>query len=343
LVLDFSQELLLRGAAAGIFLGLAGVIARPLMPVSRWTGCGFSIAAAAHTITQLPNWRDLVGILSPVAWMFSVAAPSFFWAFAVTLFDDRKVPLPVLSLPLFALLVVGALALTHPEMQAIAWTLHSLAAAALFLHAMLLVWRGWRNDMVEARRRLRGGVLVVAGVYGVAIVGVQLWELAQGSADVLSPFAAIALCLLATSGLATFTQPNEELFDPIGGREEPVAGPPIDIAADKLARRLDALMRNERVYRNETLSIGALALQLAVPEYRLRRLINKQLGYRNFSSLLNQWRLEEAKFALRDPAQREVPISTIAFDCGFGSLGPFNRAFKSETGVTPTAYRGNLS
>ncbi|MGP8122947.1 MAG: helix-turn-helix domain-containing protein, partial [Xanthobacteraceae bacterium] len=31
--------------------------------------------------------------------------------------------------------------------------------------------------------------------------------------------------------------------------------------------------------------------------------------------------------------------TTIALDAGFQSLGPFNRAFKSETGVTPTEYR----
>ena len=26
-------------------------------------------------------------------------------------------------------------------------------------------------------------------------------------------------------------------------------------------------------------------------------------------------------------------------DCGFGSIGPFNRAFKAHTGMTPSAYR----
>ena len=35
----------------------------------------------------------------------------------------------------------------------------------------------------------------------------------------------------------------------------------------------------------------------------------------------------------------EVPILTIALDAGFASLGPFNRAFKAETGLTPTEYR----
>ena len=43
--------------------------------------------------------------------------------------------------------------------------------------------------------------------------------------------------------------------------------------------------------------------------------------------------------ALRDPLQAEVPILTIALDAGFQSLGPFNRAFKAETGLTPSDYR----
>jgi AraC-like DNA-binding protein len=34
-----------------------------------------------------------------------------------------------------------------------------------------------------------------------------------------------------------------------------------------------------------------------------------------------------------------VPILTIAMDAGFQSLGPFNRAFKADTGLTPTEFR----
>ena len=76
-----------------------------------------------------------------------------------------------------------------------------------------------------------------------------------------------------------------------------------------------------------------------MPEYRLRRLINQALGYRNFNSFLNHYRIEEVKAALADPAQAAVPILTMALDAGFSSLGPFNRAFKAETGLTPSEYR----
>ena len=41
---------------------------------------------------------------------------------------------------------------------------------------------------------------------------------------------------------------------------------------------------------------------------------------------------------LTDPAETGS-ILEIAFDCGFGSIGPFNRAFKDQVGSTPRAFR----
>jgi AraC-like DNA-binding protein len=98
-------------------------------------------------------------------------------------------------------------------------------------------------------------------------------------------------------------------------------------------------MTTERVYRQEGLTIGGLAVKLGTPEYRLRQAINEGLGHRNFNVFLNGYRIGEAKAALADPEQKDVPVLTIAMDAGFQSIGPFNRAFRAETGMTPTEYR----
>ena len=98
-------------------------------------------------------------------------------------------------------------------------------------------------------------------------------------------------------------------------------------------------MEHDKVYREEGLSIGGLAGKLAIPEHGLRRLINQRLGYRNFNAFLNFYRLDDVMAALADPAQEAVPILTIALDAGFQSLGPFNRAFKTQTGMTPSEFR----
>jgi AraC-like DNA-binding protein len=98
-------------------------------------------------------------------------------------------------------------------------------------------------------------------------------------------------------------------------------------------------MEGHKVWRDEGLTIAKLAAQLGEQEYRLRRTINGQLGHRNFSAFLNGYRIAEVKSALADPAQRGVPIITIALDAGFGSLGPFNRAFREAEGMTPSEFR----
>jgi AraC-like DNA-binding protein len=96
-------------------------------------------------------------------------------------------------------------------------------------------------------------------------------------------------------------------------------------------------MTDERIYRREGLTLSALAQALGVGESALRSQINREPGYRNFNDFLHHYRLQEA------PARRvseNLPILTIALDCGYGSIGPFNRAFKQRMGMTPSEYRG---
>ena len=70
--------------------------------------------------------------------------------------------------------------------------------------------------------------------------------------------------------------------------------------------------------------------------------ITGALGYPNFNQMVNGYRIEEAKRRLVDPALAHLPILTIALDCGFGSIGPFNRAFKADAGMTPQEYRRQI-
>ena len=87
------------------------------------------------------------------------------------------------------------------------------------------------------------------------------------------------------------------------------------------------------------LTLGELAAQLSVPQYRLREAINRSLGFRNFSDFLNSYRLKEAASRLADPEAAHLPVLTIAMDAGFRSLSSFNKAFKEDRGMTPTAWR----
>lgn len=106
----------------------------------------------------------------------------------------------------------------------------------------------------------------------------------------------------------------------------------------RLGRRIEALLRDESFCDSPDLKVADLADRLGEPEYRVSQAI-AALGFANFNRLINHHRIARAKRMLRDPALAGRSILLIAFDCGFASLGPFNRAFKDETGMTPRAWR----
>jgi len=185
---------------------------------------------------------------------------------------------------------------------------------------------------------LRVFVVVTTAIYAGFNAIVQIFVTWNGSASIVATANAVILAGVVVAIAYSLMRIDGETLFPAA--EKPaVAATETNIADKKLLDALMRLMADERIYRHEGLTIGSLATKLSMPEYKLRRLINQELGYRNFNVFLNNHRIEEAKTALADPSQAEVPVITIAMDAGFQSLGPFNRAFKATTGVTPTEYR----
>lgn len=212
------------------------------------------------------------------------------------------------------------------------------AGMLLFATAALReAWRGREGDLIDSRRRLRPRLVAAVAFYVVVIALTQIAVHNLGMPGWLiglvnSSIVAISLAFCA----AMFGMRQADLFGPVVAARPGLAKPPRD---GPLADKLRSHMEAQKPHRDETLSIAKLAAQLGEQEYRLRRTINGQLGHRNFSAFLNGYRLAEVKAALADPAQKEVPIITIALDAGFGSLGPFNRAFREAEGMTPSEFR----
>ncbi|MFM5885966.1 MAG: helix-turn-helix domain-containing protein, partial [Novosphingobium sp.] len=273
---------------------------------------------------------------SPVGFLFSLGAaatPGLFWLFAKTWFEDRThIARRDLALLVLAEANIAAMQLsfgsgsTFNTVTAILFRLSMLAFAAAGLwHA----WRGREGDLIEARRRLRLGIVVTVGLYVVAIAVAEPAVYVGGASHAIISLIGSSIAFI-TLGLcaAMFAQRPGDLF----GSAPRVAAAPRIAPDDPLALRLRTVMEQDKPHRDEALTIAALAARLGEQEYRLRRTINGALGHRNFAQFLNSWRLAEVKQALADPAQREVPILTIALDAGFGSLGPFNRAFREAEG-----------
>lgn len=198
-------------------------------------------------------------------------------------------------------------------------------------------WRGRTDDLVEARRRLRSVLIWTVGLFALATNAVEILSNQGVFPDAVRLFVEIGILILCLGfSLALLDLRNTDLFGKVQHSTDETAPTPVDTQA---AARLNSFMLAEKAWRDEQLSIAKLAALLGEQEYRLRQLINRQLGYRNFAAFLSHYRLDEVRAALADPEQKEVPISTIALDAGFGSLGPFNRVFREAEGITPSEYR----
>jgi len=88
---------------------------------------------------------------------------------------------------------------------------------------------------------------------------------------------------------------------------------------------------------NRELSTGWLALRHHVSA----RYIQMLFGSENttLSAFLLEKRLERAHGLLADPGSSGHSIGAIAFECGFGDLSYFNRAFRKRFGMTPSERR----
>ena len=338
-------DAMVRGVAVGGFAAVGATLAlsRRSGPL-RWVGAVFFLTAIGHTLDNCVLLKRPDGHVSDLTRALSVMGSGMFLAFALTLFDDaRRLPLWRLAPPA-ACLVLGIGAALSPTWCAPSvWAVYNLFTMGLVAYALAFIWQGWRGDLVESRRRLRGPVMVAAAAY-VLVTAAQDMGANLGVHPLQAPLLqAVVLVMLAVAGAVALLQLDPLLVSaaipsPAAGAARPIGA---DLgAADRLAlARLDQAMDQEEIWRREDLSVRALADHVKLPEHRLRRLINGVLGHRNFAAFVNARRIEAAKQALRDPAQLRTPVSSIAYELGFGSLGPFNRAFKDATGVTPTAWR----
>ena len=345
-------DLALRAGTTALLLVLAASLFRDFRgAVTGRLAVAFALGSAAHAVTYG------IGATSPVSiWHAPLIALStgnivVFWLFTRALFDDAFEmrwwhTLVWTAVAGFSFINCAwiAPASGNVRVSIIAINLLVLGFIALAVGQTIA---SWSADLVEGRRRLRVFIVSAAALYGGINAVLQILVSGREAADVANTANAAllagivaAICYSMTRVAAVDLFPVAPVVTAVANVPAASVAPPESGAADQ--RLVDALMRlmaDERIYRHDNITIGTLATKLRIPEYRLRRLINQRLGYRNFNVFLNNHRIEEAKAALADPSQAEVPVITIAMDAGFQSLGPFNRAFKATTGVTPTEYR----
>lgn len=108
------------------------------------------------------------------------------------------------------------------------------------------------------------------------------------------------------------------------------------VNCDALLTRLDALMRQDRLYKDAALSLASLAARLEISPHQLSELLNARLG-KSFSRTLREWRVDAARTMLL--AERSASVLSVGLDVGFTSQSSFYEAFREIEGTTPGQFR----
>jgi AraC-like DNA-binding protein len=330
-------EAAIRGGVVALILVLGALALRNIRRsvIDRYSAI-FALCGVAYLIESSPAMARPQDLWIWAIRLVSIATPAVFWIWVKAQIDDPFIPSWRNWLPWLGLVALGAWAMAAHS--ALPWHVVRVASLAL---VGLGIWRtlaGRGGDLVESRRRLRIVLAIGAALY---IAAVELIAYLTAGQRELVTTIGLELALGAYVAFGIAVRVAYELA--VAPAETPPTAVQRSAPADpEEARLLDALRRTmeiDKAYREESCGIAFLAARLGVPEYRLRRLINQRLGHRNFTTYVNGYRLAETTAALADPSQARVPIVTIALDAGFQSLGPFNRAFKAQTGMTPSEFR----
>ncbi len=342
-MLDFHDfDMMVRGGSIALLALWSWLLLRDhWRALSARLAVAMNLTIVCHVLATVPGKPPFGFVFNWIIELGSVSVPALFWLFARTWFnDERKIPIAgwaLLPVCMILLVLVELNVATRPPLFYASAAVLRVFMFGFAIAGLWIAWKGREDDLVEERRRLRVQLIGVVGTYVVLTNGVEVAVFNGFAPEFLRSLLQVGIVVLTFAFCAAmFAVRRADLLGP-SLREEGSSVPPVQ--DDALAGRLIAYMDAERPYRDETMTIAKLAVQLGEPEYRLRRLINGQLGHRNFAAFLNGYRLDEVKAALADPEQRQVPILTIALDAGFGSLGPFNRAFRELVGMTPTEYR----
>lgn len=218
--------------------------------------------------------------------------------------------------------------------------------------AFLVIWvwvRGYRllhhtqqrmdNTYSDDRSRLLRPAHIMLQLFGFTaaasmLLNVMGREFFAGNIGVVVPAIIMSILLFGLGYTAAHTQVppetvEEEPSDTVSAEEN-----------DELMRRIEQVMREQQLFRNNRLTIQDLATAVGSNRTYVSNAINRNCAL-SFSQYVAQYRIGFAKQVLRDPqyTSDHEAITAAAALSGFSSDQTFYRVFKEITDLTPLAFR----
>lgn len=304
------------------------------------------VCASAYLLLtpQIPNHH--YGYFRGVLLFFTDLMPYVLWFYTCALLNENFHPKTwpfVIKVGLISALLWMMYFFIFLQGNGVFHQINHAIEALVLVHIIYLVLKDINDDLIDKRRKIRMFIVLLTTFHGSILV---LFELTKSSFVHTSLFSLVNSVLIFVGTnifyLVLFNQykskqdiKNSDIEKSTEAESKQVKTPNI-FQAD--LNKLNQFIEAEK-FTEANLTIKQLSINLNIPEHQLRELINQQLGFKNFSSFLNSLRIPAACIAFQDLNNIRKPILSIALELGYGSIGPFNRAFKDIMGQTPTEYR----
>lgn len=293
-----------------------------------------------HLLGFTPEVFELPRSIRRILRMLDVGLLVAIWLFVLSLFKKNfKLNAFHIGAGLFVVTIMLAERMVNYHYLAPlpTWWAHlvNVSAFLIVIHMVYVSLTGHSDDLLEARRRTRIKmmVMVAVSVTIMIVLGSVLLPKFQPTINAMSLWPV----LITMSFWILRVDGSVFIFDAV----VPNVIETLATKDQKLHDDLKQLMVIDKVYLNHNITINSLAQSLGVGASRLRQHISQHLGFENFSTFINEYRINDIKQALSNRENNHLPILTLALNHGFNSLPPFNRAFKRMVGQTPSEYRNN--
>ena len=107
---------------------------------------------------------------------------------------------------------------------------------------------------------------------------------------------------------------------------------------DELYDKILNIIVVQKKYRDPEYSAKKMAMDLGTNTRYISAVVSVRFG-KNYASLVNEHRIEEAKYLLLDKRYVDANIEDIGIMVGFANRQSFYAAFYKYTGETPRGYR----
>ncbi|WP_085298788.1 helix-turn-helix domain-containing protein [Cognaticolwellia mytili] len=107
----------------------------------------------------------------------------------------------------------------------------------------------------------------------------------------------------------------------------------------RIANKINDIMEKEKLYLDSSLTLQKLSNYVAISPNYISQTLNETLSM-NFFDFINKWRIEAAKPKI---LTNQDTVLNVALAVGFNARSSFYKAFKQETGKTPSEFRKQYS